>query len=366
MIQPSILFFLEGRNVPATRFRVEQFEPILTERGIDFRKLYSYPSKYLYYPELIRATPFVYPWAAALLTIVVFVRIYQILRYARNYSVIFLQRDLLYRVRAPLLELFLYWWVRELRAAGKIKIVFDVDDNLLINKAGRFSPSLRSKLGQICSKADQVICGNDYLAALFSQYSPKVTVVPTVIDTSRYVRVRLPDHSRLVIGWTGISSNLNYLSDLEEALNEVALSSAFVMRVICQAGSPAPFKNPKFLVELVPWQRASEIDDLADFDIGIMPLPDTEFTKGKCGFKLLQYMALGIPAVASPVGVNSSIIIDGRNGFLARSPKDWSRIIKSLLEDAELRARVGAEGQKTVDEHYSLRSWASRWIEAVV
>jgi glycosyltransferase involved in cell wall biosynthesis len=204
------------------------------------------------------------------------------------------------------------------------------------------------------------MAGNSYLADYARQYNENVTIVPTTIDTDKYLFESPPEKDgHLTIGWSGSFSTVQHLDTVREALQELAKRKAFRLRVI---GTPN-YELPGVDVESLPWRSETEISDLKPIDIGIMPLPDDRWSKGKCGLKALQYMALGIPTVCSPVGVNSVIIQDGENGYIADGVDDWVAKLESLLQDGELRKRLGRAGREVVEREYSARSQAPRVLE---
>jgi glycosyltransferase involved in cell wall biosynthesis len=152
-----------------------------------------------------------------------------------------------------------------------------------------------------------------------------------------------------VIGWTGSHTSEQYLEVVRPALERVRRRHDFLLVVV---GGGA-FSSPGLDIVHRPWRSSTEVADLSDFDIGIMPLPDSEWERGKCGLKALQYMALGVPTVVSPVGVNKEIVEHGRNGLLAASDDEWEKAIELLLTDVDSRRRLGAEGRATVESTYS-------------
>jgi glycosyltransferase involved in cell wall biosynthesis len=202
--------------------------------------------------------------------------------------------------------------------------------------------------------------GNDYLRQYAEPLNPQVTVLPTTIDTEKYQpKASTALQTPPVVGWSGSHSTLRHLEWFVPILQEIRASASFRFKVI----GADQFAIPGIDVESVPWRVATETTDIQSIDIGVMPLPDDQWSRGKCGLKALQYMALGIPVVASPVGVNSTIIDDGRNGFLASDPAEWSAKVRRLLEDADLRRRFAAEGRRTVEEYYSARTQVPRLVE---
>ena len=184
-------------------------------------------------------------------------------------------------------------------------------------------------------------------------------MIPTTIDTEKYQLREASMTSVPVIGWTGSHSTVQHLDTLRGALQKLAQRDNFRLRVI---GTPM-YQLPGLDVEAMKWQSATEVDDLKPIDIGVMPLPDDAWSKGKCGAKALQFMAMGIPTICSPVGVNTDIIRDNQNGFLAATEDEWVEKLSSLLRSVELRKRLGSAGRQTVEERYSAKTQAPRVFE---
>jgi len=205
-----------------------------------------------------------------------------------------------------------------------------------------------------------VMVGNPYLAEYARRVNPNVTVIPTTIDLNKYeVREADPAKEYPVIGWTGSFSTVQHLDTLRGALEKLARRERFKLRVI---GTPQ-YQIEGVEVEAMPWRAQSEIEDLAPCDIGIMPLPDDKWSKGKCGLKALQFMALGIPTMCSPVGVNTEIIQDGENGFIAGTEDEWVEKLAQLIRSNDLRQRIGLAGRRTVEQKYSAEVQAPRVFE---
>jgi glycosyltransferase involved in cell wall biosynthesis len=217
-----------------------------------------------------------------------------------------------------------------------------------------------AKTKTICRLATHVIAGNSYLADYARQTNQNVSIVPTTIDTEKYQLLPRSGSDHVpVIGWTGTFSTVQHLDTLAGALKRLAQKESFRLVVI----GPPVYKIDGVDVEAVKWRSATEVADLRQIDIGIMPLPDESWTRGKCGCKALQYMALAIPTVCSPVGVNAEIIQDGVNGLLATTEDEWVEKLTKLLHDPELRARLGDAGRKTVETKYSAAVHAPRVYE---
>lgn len=361
-----ILFFLEGRTVPASRFRVEQYQKHLRERQIVYRNLYTTPSKYGWAPRNIVGTPLALPFVIFSILAITAQRIIQIVCFARRYDAIVLQRDLLYRVHVPFLEALLFWYTADLRRNKKLRVVFDVDDAIFLTKSGERSPALDRKLKYICSHCDAIIAGNKYLSSYFEKLAPTF-VIPTVVDcVGTYVPIARTHSGKCpVVGWTGLATNLSALRAIVPALQQLAKLSKFKLLVITNAGIVAPITEGGFPVEVRAWTPDREISDLQEIDIGIMPLLDDSWSRGKCGFKLIQYMALAIPAVASDVGVNGEIIASRDIGRLAKSESEWVRGLSELLANPELRHECGQRARDAIVARYSVERWFESWLSAV-
>jgi glycosyltransferase involved in cell wall biosynthesis len=250
-------------------------------------------------------------------------------------------------------------WFERL-VARRCPIVFDFDDAIYlpatsdVNKSFAFLKRT-SKVPALCRMASAVTVGNGHLASFAQQHNPVVEVVPSTIDTDEYQVPPPPSNRRPVVGWTGSPTTVRYLLALGPALRRLRQVCDFELLVI---GASAAIEGVD--VRVVPWQAETEVADLRVVDVGLMPLPDDEWTKGKCGLKALQYMGLGIPPVVSPVGTNLQIVEDGINGFHARSDEDWVDRIAILLRDPALRRRLGTAARTRVEHCYSARVHAPR------
>lgn len=242
------------------------------------------------------------------------------------------------------------------------KIIYDFDDAIwltdkrqegLVERFTRY----RSKVSLICKWSYKVSCGNEYLCEYARQYNDNVVLNPTTIDTEQLHNRALYDVNKnpdkIIVGWTGSHSTLKYLKYLEPVLSALEKNyPQLELLVIADKTPDLAISNLRFL----PWSFETEIKGLLEADIGIMPLPDDEWAKGKCGFKALQYMALEIPALASPVGVNTQIIKHAQNGFLCAAPEDWTAQLEQLIHNIDLRKQIGKAGRQTVIDRYSVTS----------
>ena len=335
---------------PGQRFRLEQWEPLLRERGVEIiyapfesEELHSVLHQSGRVPRKLR------------LVADAFARRFTILNSVGQYDVCYLFREAAL-LGPPLFERLL---------AKKIPIIFDFDDAIFVSYR---SPSngylsylkFAGKAKTICRISSHVMVGNPFLAEYAKQYNENVTVIPTTIDTDKYVAESRSNSSPVpVIGWTGSFSTVQHLDTLRGALEKLGRTERFRLRVV---GTPR-YELKGIEVEAMPWRSETEIEDLGPIDIGIMPLPDDSWSKGKCGLKALQFMALGIPVVCSPVGVNSVIIQEAQNGFLPATEAEWIERLRELLRSAELRNRIGQAGRATVEQTYSAKAQAPRVYE---
>lgn len=336
---------------PSQRYRLEQWEPLLRERGVEityapFEDEELHPL--LYKPGLLSKK-------VQLVTRGLNRRM-SLLRSVKDYDLVYILREAAL-LGPPIFEKLIH--------QRGVPIVFDFDDAVFVSYR---SPSngylsylkFASKTKTICRIASHVMAGNPYLAQYARQVNDRVTVIPTTIDTEKY---RVPQRAEKtgppVIGWTGSHSTVQHLDTLRGALKKLAERESFRLRVI---GTPA-YECAPVDVEVMRWRADTEVEDLHAIDIGVMPLPDDKWSKGKCGLKALQFMALGVPTVCSPVGVNTDIIQDNENGFIAGTEDEWVEKLSRLLRSAELRQRLGQAGRATIEQKYSAITQSPRVYE---
>lgn len=336
---------------PGQRFRLEQWEPHLRRLGVDVTyAAFEDPelSATLHKPGNVARKVSLIAKAVG--------RRGGVIRNLRDYDAVYLFREAAL-FGPPIFE-------RLVHRSG-VPTIFDFDDAVFVpyvSPSNGYLSYLKfpAKTKTICRLATHVIAGNTYLAEYARQTNQNVSIVPTTIDTEKYEYIKRQDDNLVpVIGWSGSFSTVQHLDSLAGAIKRLAKKEHFRLVVI---GSPV-YKLDGVDVEALPWRSATEVSDLRQIDIGIMPLPDESWSRGKCGLKALQYMALGIPTVCSPVGVNSEIIQDGVNGFLAATEDDWVEKLTQLLHDKSLRARLGAAGRETVEKKYSAAVQAPRVFE---
>lgn len=340
-------------EAPSQRFRFEQYLPLLKDSGMEYT-LQSFLSpktwKILYLPghSLQKAAGI----AAGF-----FRRLRMLLRLHR-YSCVFIHREAS-PVGPPLFE----WLIARV---WRKPVIYDFDDAIWLpdtSDTNRLVSRLKvhGKVAAICRWSHTISCGNAYLADWAGRQSgAKIVINPTTIDTLHQHK-QLQQHSKeVVIGWTGTHSTLKYLKELQPVLQTIALKNPEVS--FCIISNQAPdFTLPR--LRFIPWQKESEIEDLLYFHIGLMPLSADRWAEGKCGFKALQYMALGIPPVLSPVGVNRVIVQQGETGFLAGSRQQWLEYLQKLIKDAALRAAMGRKSRQTVTARFSVEANTPNFLD---
>lgn len=243
------------------------------------------------------------------------------------------------------------------------KIIYDFDDAIWVKESAYNKQFLAvkflGKVAKICKWAHTVTVGNAYLKEFANKYSKNVIILPTVVNTETvHGKVQQQDCPNPAIGWTGSFSTLPYLDMVLPVLRRLQENIDFTFYVIADKDPKLPLKKYQF----INWNIETETADLLRFHIGLMPLSDDAITKGKCGFKAIQYMALGMPAVVSPVGVNTEIVDDSKNGFICRSEEEWGRKITSLLSDSRLRASLGRAARKKIEDSYSVKGTAHLFV----
>jgi glycosyltransferase involved in cell wall biosynthesis len=242
------------------------------------------------------------------------------------------------------------------------KVFYDVDDAVMFHAhaVGRFSQWRTNRRFEATARmVDHVVAGNEYLAAMFRERGGAVTVLPTCLDPSRYVVKEHLEVSPVTLVWIGSSSTLPYLERQVDAIADAARRVALRLLIIADRG----FTDSRFAIEHVQWSADTEAASLARGDIGIAPTPSDRWTLGKCGFKIIQYMAAGLSAIASPVGANAEIVVPNETGVLADTPAEWSAAIERLARDVSLRRATGRAARIRAEHHYSLARAADVWAQ---
>lgn len=241
---------------------------------------------------------------------------------------------------------------------SRAKVIFDFDDAIWLNDTSVANQMFAwmknpSKIKRSIAHADLIFAGNQYLADFAKRYNPQVQIVPTTVDTDVYVgKPKSLSRDQIVIGWSGSLTTIKHFDYAVPVL--LRIKQKFGDKIRIKVIGDASFRNSALGVQGIAWSKETELDELGEIDIGIMPLPDDEWARGKCGLKGLVYMSMEIPTIMSPVGVNSEIIQHGINGFLARTEADWMEQLSELIEKPELRKKLGKAGRQTVVAKYSV------------
>ncbi|SMG33210.1 Glycosyl transferases group 1 [Marivirga sericea] len=331
-------------EAPSQRFRFEQYLPLLEENGYHFHIA----------PFLnLKAWKILYKPGNGLQKLFWLTRSYGerllLLLKLRSYDYIFIHRE-----ATPFGPPFFEWTTRFI---WKKRIIYDFDDAIWLadpSEKGSLKARMKwkSKVKTICKWSFKVSCGNDYLAQFAKSYSENVVINPTTIDTKYHQQHRISESKTITIGWTGTHSTLPYLKPIIPILDKLYIKNDFELLVISNQTPDFDVKYMRF----IQWNKSTEIVDLNEIDIGIMPLTDDIWSQGKCGFKLLQYLAINKAIVASPVGVNQKLIKESDAGFPAESEDQWSKAILTLLTNDSLRQELGDNGRKYIQDYYSVQS----------
>ena len=314
----KIAFLTTRLDKPSTRYRVLQYLPLLKERGFDC-EIKIFPKRFFqklgFYESL------------------------------SGFDAVFLQRKLLNALD--------FWLLRK----NARRLVFDFDDALIYKDSNQkvvLSRKNEVLFERTVKKCDQVIAGNKTLYNMAAPFNPNTCVIPTPVDMSRYIqRTFEPEKEKITLGWIGTASTLIYLKNVLPALEQLQDKYGNIeLKIVADAF----FDSEKIPVIRKPWNFEEEISDLHSFDIGLMPLTDDLWSKGKCGLKLLQYMACGIAPVCSPVGVNAEIVDPGKNGFHATSLEEWYSRLETLLSSRELRISMGGLAREKAQAFYSTKA----------
>jgi glycosyltransferase involved in cell wall biosynthesis len=356
---PKILFVALHRpnRSPSQRFRYEQYINYLEQNGFicDFSfVIHAKDDSYFYGAgQYLKKLKIVLKSLA--------IRLRDVWR-ANDYDIIFVQREAL-----MLGTSFFEWCYAQSRA----KLVFDFDDSIWLhtvsdnNKALGFLKNAH-KTKEIISIADRVFAGNRYLATYAEQFNTDVKIIPTTVDTEKFCPINpakkfSPQKTPIEIGWTGSFSTIEHLRFGLPFLYKIA--EKYGNQVSFKVIGDSNFYDEKLNIRGLAWNSLTEVEDLQSIDIGIMPLPDDEWTRGKCGFKGLTYMSLAIPTIMSPVGVNNEIITHSKNGFLASTEEEWVAVLSLLIENPQLRQTIGLAGRQTVIDWYSVLAQQDNYLK---
>ncbi|MCS7281309.1 MAG: glycosyltransferase family 4 protein [Desulfobacterota bacterium] len=322
----NLTFFIQGHNVASSRLRVLQYIPYLKKAEIN-PKVFEYPKN-------------ISGW----------IKMYT---YFRGSDAIFFQRK-----RPPLNLLILLKLMKK-------KIIYDFDDAIMFKNSLSENPySLRRMMSfrRIMRFSDLVIAGNSFLKEEALKFNSNVYVLPTPIDGSRYFQRPHKETGTVNIGWIGDHGSIHYLESYKDVWEEIGKSyKNVILTIICDTS----IETEHIKVNPVRWSLETETEELSKIDIGVMPLFDDLWSKGKCGFKIIQYLGMGIPCVCTPVGINKDIVDDGIEGFWARTKEEWIEKLSLLIENPSLRRKMGEMGRKKVTSNFTVEVCAPKLVNYI-
>lgn len=347
----NILFIVPyPKEGPSNRFRVEQYLPYLSRDGYQYclRPFWNSKAYQILYKKGHYFKKILY------LFLGIFNRFIDISSIFK-YDAVFIHRE-----ACPFGPPFFEWLIYRFNKP----IIFDFDDAIFLqnfNPANSIYRFLKfpSKTKKIIKMSKKVIVANKFLEEFASEFNPCVHIIPTPIDTEKFT-IAKRDSKEITIGWIGSPTTAPYLNLVFNAMQELSKKYDFILKTV---GTGSPFSIPGVKIDNYDWDLEREIHDFQCIDIGIYPLPDTLWVRGKAAFKAIQYMAVGVPVVASPVGMTKDLIQDGINGFLAGSEEEWIEKISRLIEDSDLRRKIGLSGRKTVEERFSVDVNAPKFLK---
>lgn len=339
---------------PSQRFRFEQYLDYLSENGFSFTfsyllspeddKLFYSPGKYFAKFRIILKSA----WKR-----------FKEVRKASNYDIVFVQREAF--------MLGTSYFERAFSRSGP-KLIFDFDDAIWLQNVSSVNKKFQwlknpQKTQEIASVADVILVGNRYLEEFARKYNSNVEIVPTTIDTKEYdpAGYKREHDGKVCIGWSGSITTIEHFKWARPFL--LKIKERYGDQVTFKAIGDGNYVDEELGVQAMPWRKEDELHEISSFDIGVMPLPDDEWAKGKCGLKGLQYMSLEVATIMSPVGVNNEIIRDGENGFLAGEEGEWLDKLSKLIDSPELRDKMGKAGRQTIIDHYSFESQKNRYLK---
>jgi glycosyltransferase involved in cell wall biosynthesis len=320
----KVVFFVQGMHVAASRYRVLQYLPFFHAAGID-TKVFEFPENMAGWSSL---------W-----------------EFLKDGDIIFVQRKRLPRSALLFLKRL------------KKKILYDFDDAVMFKNSLSKNPySLRRTMSfkRMLHYVDLVVAGNEFLKQEAEKYHTRVKVLPTPIDAERYQMKEYYKSDTVTMGWIGDHGSIHYMESYKDVWEAIGRKyTNIVLTIICDTF----IKTKDIALKKIPWSYEREIDDLMSLDIGLMPLFDDLWSKGKCGFKIIQYLGVGVPAVCTPVGINRDVVQDGVHGLWANTKDEWVEKLSTLIENPSLREKMGGEGRKKIMDAYTVQVCAPKLIE---
>ena len=352
----KIACFLQGKTTPSARFRVLQYLQRFDDAGIESVCFFPIIPKYGSVPR----------WLPGRRLRLVVRRLTQLFVYLPHrwwqivharlgrFDVVILQKQLAVWPEGAYLE--------KMIARSNPRVILDLDDAEFTDPAFRERAPAKEATKQVATQVMAVVVCNQYLANTVLSVARAIFKIPTTVDEGRFVPIDRRASEQITIGWTGTASTVNYLRLVLPALETVIERTGASLLIISDQ-SRIDWLEQIPHVRFLKWTAEDEVRQLHEMDIGIMPLPDDPWTRGKCAFKIIQYMAVGIPTVASPVGMNCEVIQDGLTGHFARTNDEWTESLENLVRSETLRKKMGASARQYFAKHLSGSRVASEWVK---
>lgn len=343
----SILVLPGAHRSPSGRVRILQFVPHFRKMGYDVRVAVPFPDREFQFPN--QSWNFLYKLPRILLAVMrVFSAVIIALR-AKNYDYVIMNRDLLPDLR--------FWFADRLLLKFANRIIFDFDDAIYLGPRG-------DKIKYILQRVDAVVCGNPIISDFPKLYNNLVSVIPSVVDTQIFIPGTENKNSVPVIGWIGSSHTRKaHLPLLKIPMELLTKKCDFEFVIIADEDPQLNWQNVN--IRFIKWSEENEVTALQQLNMGLMPLFDSEFERGKCGFKAIQYMSVGVPALVSPVGVNADIVDHGINGFHCTSDENWVESMHQLIKSPERAVQMGKHARKKIEEEYSMDKALELWSKVL-
>jgi len=331
----------------SSRFRFFQFFPYLQKNGCELTIKPLLGDNYINYLYAKTPTPFIEIINSYFNRVAILLK-------KNDFELIWLQQEAFPWIPS---------WFEKILTRSNIPIVLDYDDAFFhrydLNNSSFVRLVLGKKIDSVMNYANVVVAGNNYLAERAVRSGCKdVRILPTVVDLNKYPVVDQFERADFTIGWIGSPHTAKYLELINETLKALSLEKDVRIMVV----GAGDFNPSGVKIEKIDWKEATESDEIQKFDVGLMPLIDSPWERGKCGFKLIQYMASQKPVIASPVGVNKEIVKQAQNGFLAENNDDWIEYLIILKNDFDQRKKMGLAGRRLVEEKYSLQVTVPRLL----
>jgi len=323
----KVFFIYQDERMPSSRIRVLNLLPEIRKEGIQ-------PHAAMYPKTMVEKI--------------------KMLRQFGQFDVIYLQKKLL-----PPLEVKLFRWYAR-------KLVFDFDDAIYYRDSKQALLESRTrnfKFQSLVRSVDLVVAGNRILADHAARFNKNVTIVPSAVETRNIPlkRYEVSDNDKVIIGWVGVGGNLHHLEMLSSVFQSLSRIHRIKVHVVCDAAITIPDVEVKH----IPWKLETQGQEIALFDIGVMPLPNNKYTEGKCGYKALQYMAASIPPVCSDVGSNRDIVEHGCEGFIVSSIDEFFNALNTLISDKDLRKKMGLNARRKVEKCFSISAVGKRLADEI-